>query len=264
MTPYNSALITGASSGIGRALAEALAAPGVTLHLGGRNANRLEQTAIACRAKGAVAHVAPVDVTNAEATAAWIAAAAPLDLVIANAGISGGVGIGTGETAAQARAIFATNLDGALNTAFPALETMAPGGTIAVVASVAAFIPTPGAPAYGAGGHPQQHRQPRLHPHADDRGQSLQDAGPDGRRPGGGDHSARLAPPSPPHRLSLVDGRDRTEPRTGHAGRGADGAHPGQARLAQTRIIRQIRNRACEEPAMDTLISSDIPGTANG
>jgi len=150
MTPYNSALITGASSGIGRALAEALAAPGVTLHLGGRNANRLEQTAIACRAKGAVAHVAPVDVTNAEATAAWIAAAAPLDLVIANAGISGGTGIASGETAAQARAIFATNLDGALNTAFPALETMAPGGTIAVVASVAAFIPTPGAPAYGA------------------------------------------------------------------------------------------------------------------
>ena len=40
MTLYNSALITGASSGIGRALAEALAAPGVTLHLGGRDATR--------------------------------------------------------------------------------------------------------------------------------------------------------------------------------------------------------------------------------
>ena len=150
MTLYNSALITGASSGIGRALAEALAAPGVTLHLGGRDATRLERAAIACRAKGAAVHTARIDVTDAAATAVWIAAAAPLDLVIANAGISGGAGIGTGETAAQARAIFATNLDGALNTAFPALETMAPGGTVAVVASVAAFIPTPGAPAYGA------------------------------------------------------------------------------------------------------------------
>lgn len=150
MTRYNSALITGASSGIGRALAEALAAPGVTLHLSGRDVARLEQTAIACRAKGAMAHVAQIDVTDAEATSAWIKAAMPLDLVIANAGISGGTGVGMGETVEQARAIFATNLDGALNTVFPVLETMAPGGTIAVVASVAAFIPTPGAPAYGA------------------------------------------------------------------------------------------------------------------
>ncbi|MCX7382331.1 MAG: SDR family NAD(P)-dependent oxidoreductase [Alphaproteobacteria bacterium] len=157
MSPYRSALITGASSGIGRALSLALAGPGAALHLSGRDATRLDDTATACRAKGATVQAAVLDVTDAASMAAWIAAAGPLDLVVANAGISGGTGNGAGETAAQTRAIFAVNLDGALNTVLPALEAMraqpARGGkrgTIAVIASIAALLPTPNAPAYGA------------------------------------------------------------------------------------------------------------------
>ncbi len=158
MTPYKTALITGASSGLGRALAEALAGPGVTLHLGGRDLPRLEAAAAAVRAKGATALPHALDVTNAPATRAWIEQAGPLALVIANAGISGGTGQGQSETERQTRAIFAANLDGALNTILPALDVMAtqsPGpdgrrGTIAAVASIAGFLPTPGAPAYGA------------------------------------------------------------------------------------------------------------------
>jgi short-subunit dehydrogenase len=152
MASYNSVLITGASSGIGRALAEALAAPGVKLHLGGRDAARLEEAAEACRAKGATVATRVADVTDAAAMADWIGAALPLDLVVANAGISGGSGVGQGETAEQARAIFAVNLDGALNTALPAIAAMraAGRGTVAVVASIAGFLPLPGAPAYGA------------------------------------------------------------------------------------------------------------------
>ena len=158
MTPYKTALITGASSGLGRALAEALAAPGVTLHLGGRNPARLEEVATLCRARGATAVPHRIDVTDRQATRAWIEAAGPLALVIANAGISGGTGQGQAESEAQTRAIFAANLDGALNTILPAFDRMAtqpPGpdgrrGTIAAVASIAGFLPTPGAPAYGA------------------------------------------------------------------------------------------------------------------
>lgn len=155
--PWTSVLVTGASSGLGRALAEAVAAPGVRLHLAGRDAARIEAAAAACRARGAVAHPAVLDVTDAAAMEAWVRGAGRLDLVIANAGISGGTG-GATEPAAQAQRIFATNLTGVLNTALPAIEAMAgqaPGadgirGRVAVIASVAAFVAAPGAPAYCA------------------------------------------------------------------------------------------------------------------
>jgi len=99
-----------------------------------------------------------LDVRDAAAMEAWIAAAGRLDLVVANAGISAGTGDGRPESAAQARVVFAANLDGALNTVLPALavmRTQAPGvdgvrGRIGVVASIAAFVPAPGAPAYCA------------------------------------------------------------------------------------------------------------------
>lgn len=153
-----SALITGASSGIGAALATALARQGVALHLSGRERARLEAVSDACRARGATVHAATVDVRDRQAMARWIEAAAPLDLVIANAGISGRSRIGEPEDPARTYDIFATNLDGALNTVLPALQVMASQpreadgvrGRIAVIASIAAFLASPDSAAYCA------------------------------------------------------------------------------------------------------------------
>ncbi len=150
-------LITGASSGLGAALARACAAPGATLHLSGRDAARLEATSLSCRQAGARVLPQVLDVRDAAAMASWIAEAGPLDLVIANAGIGTGTGEGQ-EDAAAARDVFETNVTGVLNTVLPALEAMAgqaPGvdgwrGHVAVVASIAAFVAAPSAPAYNA------------------------------------------------------------------------------------------------------------------
>jgi short-subunit dehydrogenase len=153
-----SALITGASSGIGAALAEALARPGVMLHLSGRNASRLDAIAVACRARGATVATAVLDVCEREAMAAWIGGAGRLDLVVANAGASAGTAIGAPESPEIAPVIFATNLDGVVHTVLPALAVMAeqPAGAdgvrgrIVAIASIAAFAVTPWSPAYGA------------------------------------------------------------------------------------------------------------------
>jgi NAD(P)-dependent dehydrogenase (short-subunit alcohol dehydrogenase family) len=158
MVGPRSVLITGASSGIGRALALACAGPGVVLALGGRDAGRLEAVAAECRERGARASARLVDVRDDAGMAAWIEGAGPLDLVIANAGISAGAEERRPEPADQVRAVFAANLDGALNTVLPALSMMRrqpPGadgvrGRIATVASIAAFVAVPGAPSYSA------------------------------------------------------------------------------------------------------------------
>ncbi len=147
-------VITGASGGIGRALAVEYARPGATLHLFGRDAERLAATAAAVTARGgqAAVHAADVcDLAAMEAALAAIDAATPVDLLVANAGISAGTR-GGGESDEQTRAVFAVNLDGVLNTVLPLLRRMrARGrGQIAIVSSVAGFRGLAGAPAYCA------------------------------------------------------------------------------------------------------------------
>ncbi len=149
-----SILITGASSGIGEALALYYAAPHVTLFLSGRDPGRLQHVAQSCRQRGATVDARIIDVRDQDDMAAWIGDAdrtAPLDLIVANAGISGGTG-DAGENAAQIRAIFDVNLTGVLNTVLPGLALMTGRGRgqIALMASLAAFSGWPGAPAYGA------------------------------------------------------------------------------------------------------------------
>ncbi len=160
MRDPKSVLITGASSGIGEALALSYSAPGVFLALTGRDAARIEGVAAACRAKGATVLAETIEVSEAAVMEDLIArahAACPLDLVIANAGISVGTG-GKGESTEQARRVFAVNVDGVVNTVGPAIERMkakpracaGPRGQIAIMSSLAGFRGFPGAPAYCA------------------------------------------------------------------------------------------------------------------
>ncbi len=147
-------LITGASSGIGAALALAYAGSGATLSLHGRDAERLAQVAQRARACGATAITTIGEVTDRQAQAQWLAeraAAMPLDLVIANAGISAGTGSG-GETPEQVEQIFAVNVQGVFNTVHGALPAMTQRGKgqIAIMASLAGFRGLPGCPAYSA------------------------------------------------------------------------------------------------------------------
>lgn len=155
-------LITGASSGLGQALSEYYAAQGaadgpVTLFLSGRDSVRLALVAQACRDKGATVVTGLVDVTDRPALQCWmedIDQNHPLDLVIANAGISGGTGGGLDQNnpTAQDKAIFDVNMTGVVNTVDVALPRMiARGrGQIALMSSLASFAAMPGAPAYAA------------------------------------------------------------------------------------------------------------------
>lgn len=152
--PPRSILITGASSGIGRALARLYAAPGVRLAISGRNSERLQAVAAECRERGAEVSAECVDVADMAAMNAWIArqdAARALDLVIANAGISTNGG-GGGEDASRTRNVFAVNLAGVLNTVLPVIAPMRQRGRgqIAVISSIAGYRGFPMAPAYSA------------------------------------------------------------------------------------------------------------------
>jgi short-subunit dehydrogenase len=156
VTRILSVLITGASSGLGAGLAKNYAAPGVHLVLTGRDAVRLEATAVACREKGATVATGLFDIREPEPFGAWLIAqdeATPFDLLIAAAGVSAGTGEGdmpegVDLAAMQVRA----NLLGTIHTIEPLLPRLIArkAGQVAVVASTAALRGLPYSPGYSA------------------------------------------------------------------------------------------------------------------
>lgn len=141
-------LITGASSGIGHALALRYAAPGITLLLMGRDETRLERAASDCRTRGADVRSAALSVTDRAAMEKQLLdwdAKTPIDLVVANAGISGGSSGGGGFYT-----IIDSNVWGTLHTVLPLIERMKERkqGQIAFVSSLAGWRGMPNAPAY--------------------------------------------------------------------------------------------------------------------
>ena len=148
-------LITGASSGIGEALAYACATRGDRLFLCGRNAERLESVRKRCaeilssrdrNVASPLVETAILDVADETETANWIRkchAAAPLDLVFANAGVSTGE-----ETEANVRRTFAINVGGCVNTVLPAIDLGVK--QIVITASIAGYGPLKACPSYSA------------------------------------------------------------------------------------------------------------------
>lgn len=147
-------LISGAGSGIGRALAIAYSRADVNLFLCGRDLEKLSATKILCEELKANVLLEIVDVTDALAVKNWVEKIEEkyaLDLVIANAGISAGTAGGP-ESFLQVKKIFATNLDGVLNLVHAVVEKMKERkkGQIVLVSSLAGFRGLPSSPAYSA------------------------------------------------------------------------------------------------------------------
>ncbi len=143
-------LITGASSGIGQALAEGYAAPGVFLALSGRDPARLNSVAATCRERGAQVEPAVVDVADRDAMERWLGAIddrQPLDLVVANAGIPL-----ADDSDDAVHVLFAVNVGGILNTVLPIIPRFKRRGRgqIAVMSSLAGLRGLPSTPAYSA------------------------------------------------------------------------------------------------------------------
>jgi short-subunit dehydrogenase len=156
MSGFAAVVISGASRGLGAALARRLAGPGVRLLLVARSAAALEAVAADCRARGAEAGIATLDVRDGPGLAAALAAfeaAGPVDLVIANAGTSAGrLPDGGAESTAAAIAQVEVNLIGAMHLVGPLLPGMVARGrgTVGLVASVSALRGMPDFAGYAA------------------------------------------------------------------------------------------------------------------
>jgi NAD(P)-dependent dehydrogenase (short-subunit alcohol dehydrogenase family) len=142
------ALITGANKGIGFATAQNLAARGVTVLLGARDADRGRAAEKALASSGADARYVPLDVTDvtsAAEAAAWIESEfGQLDVLVNNAGIARGDGRGVPSetTLATLREVFETNVFGVVvvtNAMLPLLRR-APAPRIVNVSSEAGSI----------------------------------------------------------------------------------------------------------------------------
>lgn len=146
-------MITGASSGIGKAVAEAFAASDTRLLLTGRNEARLQEIADICRQKGSAVDTCATCVTSRadlEKQILFWDGRHPIDIVIANAGISGGTSMDAAEGEAQFRDIMEINLNGTFNTINPLIPRMVARkkGHLVLMSSMAGFRGMPNAPAY--------------------------------------------------------------------------------------------------------------------
>jgi NAD(P)-dependent dehydrogenase (short-subunit alcohol dehydrogenase family) len=133
------AVVTGASSGLGVAFAQALAEAGADVALGARRADRLEDTAAQVRSTGRRALSVPTDVADPDSCTALVGAAVAeygqVDVLVNNAGLGTAVPA-TRETPEQFRRVIEVNLNGSYWMAQACGRVMKPGSSIVNISSV--------------------------------------------------------------------------------------------------------------------------------
>jgi short-subunit dehydrogenase len=153
-------LITGASGSIGRALACHYAAPGVSLHLLGRNLTELALTAATCKALGANVQYDSLDLLDVDATRKWVnnlSADQTPDLLIINAGLNHHISDtefdgSQNEDAELSHQVLMVNLMSAIKLVQGVIPFMQARGSgqIALISSLAAWRGFPHTPSYCA------------------------------------------------------------------------------------------------------------------
>jgi 3-oxoacyl-[acyl-carrier protein] reductase len=143
------ALITGATRGIGRAIAERLAAEGCALAICARDGDEVARAAEDLRGRGVTVHAGTVDVTDAPALERFVAEAGDalggLDLLVANAGGAAGEARVEDTDAEAWRVTLDLNVVHAAVAARAATPLMraAGGGAMVFVASISGLRPQP-------------------------------------------------------------------------------------------------------------------------
>ncbi len=155
---HNVVILTGASSGIGRAMALHLAAQGARLALAARNADALGEVAEQCRARGGEALAVPTDVSDPAQCRALVERAAAefgrIDTLVNNAGISMWARFDQMQTLAPFEAIMRVNYLGCVYLTYYALPHLKQSrGRLVGVSSLAGKNGVPTRSGYAASKH---------------------------------------------------------------------------------------------------------------
>lgn len=153
---HTTILITGASKGIGEALAYRYAQPGIKFILVARDADKLNQVSQYCTDLGAQVIIKSIDICKRQEFADWIQfidTEHPIDMLITSAGITlASKPNGSLESLTESQQLIDINLIGTVNAVNPIAERMKARGKghIAMISSLAAFYGMPVNPIYSA------------------------------------------------------------------------------------------------------------------